>query len=175
MRIVEPGDAFNQRGAFLIHPLRVLRRLRRLALQRFAPRQRRGVLGLEGGQLAARVLRLRTKLFQLQLATVELRAQLGGIGSEHRSFPGGRGAQCIVALQLHAQRVALGPARSARAQIREYLQIAHARSDAAIPLGSPQLRVELGNAPLQLGEQIVDAYRVLLGSLEPAHRFLTAR
>ena len=173
--IVEPGNAFEQRGAFLIDPLRVLGRLRRLALQRFAPRQRRSVLGLEGGELAAHVLRLRTKLFQLQLATVKLRTKLGGVGSEHRRFPRGRSAQCFVALQFHAQCIAFGPARSAGAKIRQYLQIAHARSDAAIPLGSPQLRIELGNAPLQLGEQIVDAYRVLLGSFEPAHRFLTAR
>ena len=54
-------------------------------------------------------------------------------------------------------------------------EVAHARGHAPVTLRAPDLRVELGDAPFEYGDQIVDANRVLLGRVEPAHRLGFAR
>ena len=69
---LQPGDRLDEGRPLLSRARDIFRRLRRLPLERFTPRERRGVLRLARRELAAPALRLRAQLFEVELAAVEL-------------------------------------------------------------------------------------------------------
>jgi hypothetical protein len=123
----------------------------------------------------ARPLRFNAAFLALQFERVELRAQRLRFGAERCGARRGRGLHAFVARGFGSHAFALFAARRARAQVRENFEIAHACGNAPVTLRAPDLVVELGHAPLEFGDQIVDANRVLLGRIEPAHRLGFAR
>ena len=59
-----------------------------MAFERLAPRQRRSVLRFEMREIRTLGLRLGTKLFELQFAAIELRANSRQLGAECGSLGG---------------------------------------------------------------------------------------
>ena len=117
----------------------------------------------------------RPQFFQLKLVTVDARSHVGELSGQRRGLGGRKSSPLLVFLEFGAQCVAFGAARCAGAKIAEDLEVTDARADLAIALGAAHLGVEFGNAVLEFGDEIADSNRVLLGLLEPAHRFRLAR
>jgi hypothetical protein len=90
-------------------------------------------------------------------------------------MPPWRQPRCGLLRSVRVRRAASHAARRASANIREDLEVAHARAHLAVALRTPHLRVEFRNAALDFGDQVVDADPVLLGLLETTHRLVLAR
>ena len=119
-------------------------------------------------------MRFDAPLFAFQLERVELGAQRLGFGTERRRTRGSTGLGAFELSRLDRNAGAFLAPRRAGAQVREDLEVADARGDAAKPARAPHLCFELGDAPFELGDQIVDANPVLLGRVQPAHRLALA-
>ena len=146
-----------------------------LPLEPVAPRDRGGQIGFDARELRARGLRARAVVVQLQLDRVRRVAQRRERRAELRRARGRGGGPVLVLLQLRRDALALGAARRRRAQVRQDLEVAHARGHLAVAFRAAHLRVELRHAPFQLGDEVVDADRVLLGGFQPAQRLVLAR
>ncbi len=172
---VERRDRLAQRLALALDAVAVGDDGVGLALQPVAARDRRGEIGFDARELRARGLRVRPMAVQLQLQRVERLAQRRDRRAELRRARGGRGALVLVLLELRRDALALGAARGRRAQVREDLQVAHARGHLAVAFRAAHLRVELRHAALQFRDEVVHADRVLLGGFEPPQRLVLAR
>ncbi len=144
----EIADRRLQRLALGAHAGGIFRGLRALRFEGFAARQRRRVIGFQTGQVRARRLGLAAQLLELKFAAIDARPRVGELGRKRRDVRGLRAARFVVLGQFRAQRFALCPPRRARANVGEDLQVAHAAADLAVPFGAPELRLQLGNAPL---------------------------
>src|SRR6202022_1290451 len=129
---------------------------------------------LDARQRAPRGLRVGTMPVELQFERVQRLAQGSQLRAELRRARRRGGLPVLVRFELGRDAFAFFAARRRSAQEREDLEVAHPRRNLAIPLRAPYLRVELGNAPFQLRDQVVDADRVLLGRVEPAQRLVLA-
>ena len=169
------GNALAQAFAFALDAVAIGDAGMRLRVERVAPRGRGGQIGFDARGDFTRALRFDAPLFTFEFERVEFRAQRFGFGAERRGAGGGRGAHVFVARRSGGDGFAFFAPRRAGAQIREDLEVAHARGYAPVALRAPHLRVELRHAPFELGDQVVHANRVLFGRIEAAHRLGFAR
>ena len=173
--LFKAADRLNQQFPLLQHALSVLGSLRGLPFERFATRKRSRVLRFDARDFAARALCLRAQLFELQFAAVMLRPQPSNVLAEGRRLGGGGRALFFAPFELGMQGRSFGTPGSAGPQVREDLQIAHARAYAPVALRAPKRRIEFGNSALQLRDEVADANRILLRALETPQRLMLAR
>ena len=126
-------------------------------------------------RVGACALRLGPVRVEREFERVERFTQCRELCAELSRAGGGGGALVFVLLQLGGDPFAFGSPRRRRAQERQDLEIAHAGGDFAVTLRAPHLRIELGDAPFELGDQVVDADRVLFGRVQPPQRLVLAR
>src|SRR5579875_2131 len=132
-------------------------------------------IAFELGQFAARRLSGGALFLEFQLPSIELVTGLRELRTERRRSRSGFGLTRVDLVELGTDALAFRAASRAGSQVRQDLELAHALADAAKSPCAPHLVVELGDTPLELGDQIAHANRVLLGLLEPAQRLGLAR
>ncbi len=106
---------------------------------------------------------------------VRPRTHLGQPRAQRRGPGGSNAAQLLVFPEFRFERLALRAAGGARSHVGQDFEIAHARAQFAVPPRPPDLRLEFRDAPLELGNQVVDANRVGFGLVQPAQRLVLAR